>query len=250
MRIFFGDFSPSLWPTSAVLLILPLFLSLGFWQLDRAEQKRVLHKEFEVRQNAPAVNLNEEREFRNSLEELLWHKVTLEGEFSRDASVLLDNQVIGGKAGYFVYTPFKLKGEAYWILVNRGWVSAGASRDDPPSLIVEEGVLKIDGRVKSPPSTGILLAENLAEQLGNGSIRVQKLELAAIEKALEIELLSYVIRLESESVGGFARHWKAPGSGEEKHLGYAFQWFAMAVAIFIIYLILNFKRAEYARTNQ
>ncbi|MFT5425262.1 MAG: surfeit locus 1 family protein [Gammaproteobacteria bacterium] len=244
MRIIFWDFNPSLWPTLATLLILPMFLSLGFWQLDRAELKRVLHKDFEGRQSAPVLDLNEEINVKNGLEELLWHKVTIKGEFSRDANILLDNQVINGKAGYFVYTPFKFKNEGFWILVNRGWLPAGASRDDPPGLIAEEGVLKIVGSIKLPPSTGMLLAENLAEQLGDGTIRVQKLEFVAIEKALKIELLPNVVRLEPESAGGFTRHWKAPGSGEEKHLGYAFQWFAMAGAIFIIYLILNFKRTK------
>jgi surfeit locus 1 family protein len=244
MRIIFWDFNPSLWPTLAVLLILPLFLSLGFWQLDRAEQKRTLHKEFKYRQSAEAIDLNEERNAKDSLETLLWHKVTIDGEFSRDANVLLDNQVISGKAGYFVYTPFKFKNEESWILVNRGWVPAGARRDDPPGLVVEKGVLKIVGSIKSPPSTGMLLAENLAEQLGDGTIRVQKLELVAIENVLKFELLPYVVRLEPESAGGFTKHWKAPGSGEEKHLGYAFQWFAMAGAICIIYLILNFKRVK------
>lgn len=250
MRIIFWDFSPSLWPTLVVLLILPLFLSLGFWQLDRAEQKRVLHKEFEVRQNAPALNLSEASDLKNNLEALLWHKVTIEGKFSRGTNILLDNQVIGGNAGYFVYTPFKLKNEASWILVNRGWVPVGETRDHPPSLSVEEGILKIVGSVKLPPSTGMLLAENLADQLDDGTIRVQKLEMSAIEKVLQMELFPYLVRLEPESRGGFTRHWQAPGLGEEKHLGYAFQWFAMAVAIFIIYLILNFKRAKYVRTNQ
>ncbi len=251
MRILFWVFNPSLWPTLAALLVFPSFFFLGFWQLDRAEQKRVLHKEFEFRQTVQVINLNKETGFRNNFEKLFWRRVTIEGEFSRTHSVLLDNQVLGGQAGYFVYTPFKLKGDASWVLINRGWVPVGASRNDPPSTAtVEEGMLKIDGSVKSPPDTGILLAENIAEQLGDGRIRVQKLELAAIEKILKIELLPYVIRLDAESVGGFARHWKSPGFGEEKHLGYAFQWFAMAVAVFIIYLILNFRRAENVGTSQ
>ena len=40
MRIASWEFNPSLWPTLATILVLPLFLSLGFWQLDRAEEKR------------------------------------------------------------------------------------------------------------------------------------------------------------------------------------------------------------------
>ncbi len=244
MRIASWEFNPSLWPTLATVLVLPLFLSLGLWQLDRAEQKRTLHHEFEGRQAASEIKLNKEDVIRKNFGELQWRKVIIEGVFSRDNNVLLDNQVQGGVAGYFVYTPFKLKEQEAWVLVNRGWVPAGASRDNPPEIAAEEGILQISGSVKSPPKTGILLAENIAERLGGGIVRVQKLELTGIGETLNLELLPYVVRMNPESPAGFARTWKAPGSGEEKHLGYAFQWFAMATAIFVIYLVLNIKRAK------
>ncbi len=244
MRIASWEFNPGLWPTLATLLVLPLFMSLGSWQLDRAEQKRTLHGEFEVRQAANEINLNREDALRNNFDELHWRKVTIEGVFSGDTNVLLDNQVQGGVAGYFVYTPFMLKQQDVWVLVNRGWVPAGASRENPPEIAVEDELLQITGSVKAPPKTGILLAENIVEQLGEGIARVQKLELAGIETALNLELLPYVIRMAPESPAGFARFWRAPGSGEEKNLGYAFQWFAMAVVILVIYLILNIKRAK------
>lgn len=244
MRIASWEFSPSLWPTLAVLLVLPLFLSLGFWQLDRAEQKRTLYHEFEERQGVSVISLNKENTLRNNFDELHWRKVSIEGTFSREVNILLDNQVLRGVAGYFVYTPFKLKEWDTQVLVNRGWVPAGDSRDKPPDIEVDKDVLQIIGSVKAPPKTGILLAENVVEQLGEGIVRVQKLELAGIEETLNLELLPYVVRMDPESPAGFARLWKAPGSGEEKHLGYAFQWFAMATAIFVIYLILNIKRAK------
>ncbi|MEE8378841.1 MAG: SURF1 family protein [Gammaproteobacteria bacterium] len=244
MRIASWEFSPSLWPTLATLLVLPLFISLGFWQLDRAEQKRTLHHEFETRQAASEINLNKEDALRKKFDELQWRKVSIEGAFSRDNNVLLDNQVERGVAGYFIYTPFKLKEQDAWVLVNRGWVPAGTSRDNPPGIVAAGEVLRIFGSVKPPPKTGILLAQNVVERVGGGMVRVQKLELAGIEKALNLELLPYVVRMDPESSAGFTRSWKVPGSGEEKHLGYAFQWFAMATAIFVIYLVLNIKRAK------
>ncbi len=244
MRIASWEFNPSLWPTLATALVLPLFLSLGFWQLDRAEQKRTLQHEFEGRQAATEISLNKENALRNNFDELHWRKVIIDGVFSREINILLDNQVQGGVAGYFVYTPFKLNEQDVWVLVNRGWVPAGDSRNDPPEIDAGGEVLQIVGSVKAPPKTGILLAENTVERLGEGIVRVQKLELSGIEEALNLELLPYVVRMAPDSPAGFARSWKVPGSGEEKHLGYAFQWFAMATAIFAIYLILNIKRVK------
>jgi surfeit locus 1 family protein len=244
MRFAFWEFTPSLWPTLAALLVFPLFLYLGFWQLDRADQKLTLHHEFESRQAESVISLNNEDALQNNFDELHWRKVTIEGVFSRDINVLLDNQVQRGVAGYFVYTPFKINDQDTWVLVNRGWVPVGASRDNAPEINAVEEVLLIVGNIKSPPETGILLAENIVEPLNERTVRVQKLELSGIEEALNLEFLPYVVRLSPESTAGFARSWKAPGSGEEKNLGYAFQWFAMATAIFVIYLVLNIKRAK------
>jgi len=244
MRIVSVDFSPGLWPTVAVLLVLPLFLYLGFWQLDRAEQKRILQSEFEIRQSAIAIDLNEARNLQDNFDELIWRKVTIEGEFSRTTNILLDNQVKEGVVGYFVYTPFKLKEQNVWVLVNRGWVPAGESRAHPPQVAADGEALNVVGSVKLPPDTGILLAENIVEVLAERLARVQKLELSRIKEFTGLELLPYVVIMDPDSPNGFTRAWRAPGSGEAKHRGYAFQWFAMALAIFFIYLVLNIKRAQ------
>ena len=102
-------FNPSLWPTLVVLLVLPLFVYLGLWQLDRADQKRTLHREFEVRQEAEAIDLNSKEKLSEIFNELNWRNVFIEGAFSREINILLDNQVVNGVVGYYVYTPFKLK---------------------------------------------------------------------------------------------------------------------------------------------
>ena len=45
-------FRPGIAPTLTVLALLPLLLFLGFWQLGRAEQKRVLLDNYAERQMA------------------------------------------------------------------------------------------------------------------------------------------------------------------------------------------------------
>ena len=83
MRIASWEFTPGLWPTIVTLLVLPLFIYLGVWQLDRAEQKRELHDEFESRQDADAIDLNSKQTLRDIFDELRWRKVCqLEGTFS------------------------------------------------------------------------------------------------------------------------------------------------------------------------
>ena len=39
---------------------------------------------------------------------------------------------------------------------------------------------------------------------------------------------------------GLLRDWTEPGSGVEKHYGYAFQWFALSALIAILYVWFQF----------
>lgn len=246
MRIACLQFNPGLWPTVGVLMIVPLFVCLGCWQLDRAQQKRVLKDEFERRQVAATIDLNAVSNVSEQLVELNWRKVKVQGEFSKDINILLDNQVVNGIAGYFVYTPFRLQGYNVWVLVNRGWISLGPHRDHVPDMQVDslQQVVSIQGHVKVPPRTGILLADNDIEQLGEGVYRIQKLSLVDIESFTQWQFLPYVIRLSPESVGGFAKILTILDIGYQRHFGYAFQWFAMALAVVVIYLVLNVSRVE------
>ena len=50
-------FKPGLVPSLMVLLLLPIFIRLGFWQLDRAEQKQTIQRDYERRAHLPAFQL-------------------------------------------------------------------------------------------------------------------------------------------------------------------------------------------------
>ncbi len=234
------QFSPGLWPTIATLSILPVLLSLGVWQLNRAEQKAVLFQRMLQRIDETPV---ESLEANMNIDSLLWRKAYLTGRFSKSPAFLLDNQVLKGQAGYFVYSLFRLDNDNV-VLVNRGWIMATASRKDIPALDNPQGRLEIQGTIKAPPATGKLLAENTDEKLAPGLYRLQHINLKEIESNYHIALLPYVVRLTAESPAGFRREWRQPGSGREKHLGYAFQWFAMAGTLLLIFLIVNLKKVS------
>ncbi len=222
--------------------VVVLFVALGYWQLDRAAQKRSLADEFHRRQAAAVVRLNEVNGMADAANILPWQRVAVDGSFAKPTSILLDNQVSQSVAGYFVYTPFRLLGRDIWVLVNRGWLAVGEDRGRVPAVGVSDGALTIYGSVKAPPKTGILLAEHQYEPMGEGIYRVQTLDLAMAEEILGVRLLPYVLRMHPDSPAGFVRRWREPGYGEAKHRGYAFQWFAMAAALVVIYLVINLER--------
>ena len=162
-----------------------------------------------------------------------------------EQQILLDNQVNAGQAGYYVYTPFKIKNSSDIFLINRGWVPVGKDRNKSPKLIFTEGEVTIEGVFKKEPRTGVLLMENKAEKIEDGVTRFQKIVISEISDKTKINLFPYVIRLLPESKHGYIRNWKLRNSGENVHIGYAYQWFAFATTLFIIYFVLNIKRQGY-----
>jgi len=77
--------------------------------------------------------------------------------------------------------------------------------------------------------------------MSNDVYRVQRLNINEVAELTKTKLLPYIVRLEPESEHGYRRQWQLPGSGVSVHNGYAFQWFAFATVLLIIYLVLNIK---------
>ena len=241
MKINFGQwcFSPRIITSLLTLLLFGLFVFLGCWQLDRAEQKRNLHVEFENRQSGNVLDLNQNNNDLLDTESLLWRPVIVKGKFLESFQILLDNQIQNTKAGYYVYTAFSLIDSKHSVLINRGWLAANPDRKISPELNMVEGFVSIKAVIKEIPKTGLVLKDLPPEIMGKGIFRVQKVDLDELADLTNTKLLPYIARLSSESEHGYHRQWSTPGSGENVHNGYAFQWFAFAAALLVIYLLLN-----------
>ncbi|TDJ18026.1 MAG: SURF1 family protein [Gammaproteobacteria bacterium] len=246
MKLIIGNwcFCPRLITSLLALVFFGLFISLGFWQLDRADYKRTLYSDFENRQSGQAIDLNHDNTKLSNKEEIIWRHVNATGEFLEQYQILLDNQVELGQAGYYVYTPFKLEQSEHVVLINRGWLSAGNDRTASPEIIMTNGFVNIKGVAKEEPKTGLLLKEMPPEQMNKGIYRVQRLNIDEVAELTKTKLLPYIVRLEPGSEHGYRRQWRLPGSGVSIHNGYAFQWFAFATALLIIYLVLNIKNIQ------
>jgi surfeit locus 1 family protein len=241
MQIGRWSFQPALAPTAASMVVFPLLLALGFWQLDRADQKQALLESSLEKSSLDPVDLNQESSLRKNGQAMMWRRCLASGRYS-ERVFLLDNQVVNGVHGYLVFSPFKLAGSGPWVVVNRGWVPAGNYRDVVPETGIPEEAVTISGIAQQPPSAGLFSGGQTEEKMGNGVSRMQSIRLDILENILGQELLSYVIRLEPSSPTGFVREWAAPGSGRERHLGYAFQWFALAAVLAVIYFSVNLRR--------
>lgn len=224
----------------AALSITALFAALGMWQLDRAAQKRDMSAEFERRGNTVEVDLNQAGVDHSA--ELAWRPTAATGRY-RDASILLDNQIHQGRTGYLVYTAFELNGRKQSVLVNRGWIAANANRSHAPEFATPSVSQRLEGRLSPPPQGGLRLeGHDVIERVADGMWRVQAIDFAGLTATVGVELLPITVLLDGDAPYGFVRAWTPPGSDEARHLGYAFQWFALAVTVIIVTMVLTLRR--------
>jgi len=242
MRV--GDhhrFSPGLIPSVMLVLGLPVLIALGFWQLDRAEQKDELLAAFQRMVDAPPTALDDGR----AGERLPQYRgVIVTGEYLAGKSFLLDNRTHEGRVGYQVLTPLRMEGGVAAVLVNRGWVPAGRTREVLPVFETPRGRVEVWGMVYAPSDRQIVLGPEEAHG-GAWPRIVQRIDVAGMEDQLGVQLLSYTILLSEAEPGGFVRDWRPLyGAGPERHRAYAIQWFSFAVIFLVVYLAHGLKRDE------
>jgi len=232
-------FRPPLAATVATAALLPLLIALGFWQLGRAEQKARLQADYDARLSLPAVALGSGT---TEVSELRYRRVTARGTWDADRLILLDNRVHHGRVGYHVLTPLRLEGGDSRVLVNRGWIALGDSRDRLPHIDTPAGTQTVDG-LATVPSAGFFTLESRAPS-GSWETVWQNLDLRRFAASVSYPVLPVVVLLDPSSPGGFEREWARLDAGIATHRGYAVQWFALAAVLLVYYLGANLRRND------
>lgn len=222
----------SIWPrTIFACALMALLASLGSWQLDRAAQKRALRAAFEVQVNAPPLDLALHKV--EPVTNHAWRGVTAVGRYEAPV-LLLDNRVRDGRIGYEVLTPFRLE-DGTRILVDRGWLLAGARRTELPTIPVPAEVTALRGRLAPAPSTGLVMGDAAEpEALGPDFWRLQHIDFTVLDRHFAPGFLPMLVYLDAAEPGGYDRNWTLPAPDDGKHTAYAVQWFAMAGAVAIL----------------
>lgn len=212
-------------PPVAGLIFIAVFVSLAFWQLDRAAEKSALLELFES--DAPYSRVNNFA----TLDE--FDRIQVDGEFLADRQILIDNIVQNGRPGYFVITPFRPDTRQPLLLVNRGWTAKTGFEGALPELDVEANVRTVRGLAGRLPRVGIRPGESFEGAPGWPRVAVYP-NLDEVATQLEETVLPVVLLLAPEDEDGFVRSWQPNVSGPMTHYGYAFQWSAMATAVAIL----------------
>ena len=229
-------FKPALLPTIITLILLYLLVSLGFWQLDRADEKRALLAEYRQGDEDGAIFIRQQMA---DIEDLAYQMARSRGRYDSRQQLLLDNRTHDGQAGYHVVTPLRLP-DGSAVLVNRGWIGLGPDRSQLPDVPVSESERQVVGRIKPLQENVFRLGDELPRE--RWPYRVQHIDVEAISAELGYPVMPFVLLLASDQDDGFVRDWKPLTFGPERNKGYAVQWFGLAAALLLIYIVVNIKR--------
>lgn len=222
------------WKLSLLAIIfICLFTSLGFWQLSRADQKKLLLKSFAERttHTLTAKEMNQFGDWR-------FYQVQLEGVFDNMHTILLDNKIYQGKVGYEVFTPFKASSIPVPILVDRGFIPIGQRRENLPKIRVITGKVTLNGMLNLPPTYVSLGKINESSTL-TWPLRVEYINFSELSRFFMYPLYRYILNISPTHPASYEVKWQIVTMPPEKHIGYAVQWFALAFTLLILSLALN-----------
>ena len=176
------EFNITFIPTIAFIVACICFILLGFWQLDRANEKNSKNSNYTLRQADSSIDLNKELSIEN------------------EESILCD--------------------------------------------------VFISGHIAKFPTGGISLGQENIETLNSSVFRMQKLEIDELRHFLTFNLLPYMIYLDPLIDKGNYSTFKLPAPGSEKNYGYAFQWFAFAFTLLIIFIKIGVRRKNVIKSKK
>lgn len=226
-----------------IFLVLQTILNeLGFWQLNRAKEKQYRIAQLERGSQSVITDLST-----ISAEQIAqFQSVDIVAKLVGYHILLLDNKIDNKRPGYHVLHVAKDDSSGKLFLVNRGWVFAGHDRSKFPDIEVPNEHWQLSARVY-PIADEAISTASAAIEVSRDFIRLPVLDkknLAEVESRLKIKLEPYILRLNEGSESALKINWMWTNMPPEKHLAYAVQWFALALALLIVSLIASFKKGE------
>jgi cytochrome oxidase assembly protein ShyY1 len=184
-----------------------LMTVLGFWQLDRLDQRKERNADAEAAMNAqpltmvPGVLTSE------------YTHVKLAGTWRTTGTRLVRYPLLDGQPGYYVVTPFNVAGQRD-ILVNRGWIPVDRGKTLAATAITTpEGFTSVEGYFRR--------AETVNKPEGKNEGDPPLPTVTGIDKPW-IQATSTTDPLETKPLEG-------PDLTEGPHFSYALQWFSFCI---------------------
>lgn len=231
------------------LVVSAAFAWLGFWQLDRMHEKQ-------ARLDAAALALEP-----RSAQSLLLasdsaraqnYDWTAGSGALANATLWLDNQIQDGRPGVRMYCVLLPDDGVQAVLLDAGWWPLDGTRDLPVFGCPASSAQQVRGLLAPPPSSGLVHGDALAATSPRRWLAT-RIDPVAIADALKLSagIAPRVLRLDPARNKGDAGVMLVPGVRDlvvlpntltpARHLGYAVQWFALALTVLVVAVVLTLK---------
>jgi surfeit locus 1 family protein len=217
-----------------VLIVIGVLLRLGFWQLQRADEKKQMMLSYQHHLVEAPVLFNS-----NSKKPVQYQTIRIKGQWLPHV-LLLDNQHYQHRFGYHVISPLLLA-DGQVILIDRGWLLGDATRRVLPIIESSPKPITLLGSVYYP-SINPWQTGSLIEKKQGNLVVIEFMNLKLISQFLQKPVYPFIIRLDQHEEGGYVRDWSIVSMPPERHYAYAFQWFGIALIVFIIFIVLSIKK--------
>ncbi len=219
----------------ATLLVLAgtaFCIRMGFWQLDRLEQRRAFNAQVITMRAEKMLDLT--RSVPANISTMEWRAVTVTGEYDFEHQVTLRNQFNGDQYGYHLITPLQFPGGA--VLVNRGFIPADQNSTPADWRKYDEaGQVTITGQIRlgqeKPAFGGVADADVAHLDVWNN------FDVNRISAQIPYPILSVFVQpneIEGDNIPPISFQPEIELT-EGPHFGYALQWFSFATILFFGY---------------
>lgn len=221
-------------------LLVTAFVSLGFWQLRRLDEKRAFNQTLTARTSLPTVPYEQ---LPVDADEVPYRRVRASGTYRTDDEVLIAGRSRNTLAGHELVTPLELA-DGTVLLVDRGWVPLDV--DDPPVALAEPpaGTVEVTGVLFPSQERGLAGPSHAP---GGRLIRFHRIDVPRIAQQIEGDVEPWFLLLEEQSPaseGAYPQRVALPPLGEGPHRSYALQWFAFALIGISTYTAVVIKEAR------
>jgi cytochrome oxidase assembly protein ShyY1 len=216
----------------------PFLIALGLWQLEREHEKLVAEKVYETRSANEPTDVSS-IDWTNP--DLNWIAIRATGFFDNTRQLLLDNRTLNSVVGYEVISPFYTDDRV--LLVNRGWIAQGPSRQSLPELGLTEEQITITGHIYVPDGELMILGAEEAVTDRWPKV-IQSVDIQVLSSVMDEAFQPHIVRLDENSTAVLQTNWTAINMRPEVHRAYAVQWFVMASVLMFLYLFLSIRKLE------
>jgi surfeit locus 1 family protein len=236
--------------TLLVAIAIAVMVRLGYWQLDRLEQRRAFNARVQAQIDQSPLDLTPETlstGLESNLENMEYRQVVVSGEYDHEAEVVLRNQAWNNQIGVKLITPLRIAGSDRSVLVNRGWVPFEDFTSDNLAQYAETGHVKVRGIIRAS-QTRPEIGWRSDEIPGPGEPPLEAwnmINVPGIASQVSYPLLPVYIQQAPDPEWTQLPYRSLPNLEltEGPHLGYAIQWFIFAA-------ILGFGYPFYARREE